>query len=115
MCVGDAATSLDAARNALEHGPGDALTALRSLTALDLSRNHLREWPLPLHSSAAALPALLRLDLAGNRPLQPLPRGALACCAGTLTLLDLSGAHRTRLKAAFLPSYMLCVPVGHAS
>ena len=91
--AGEVATSLDASRNALEHVPGSALATLRSLTALNLCRNQLRSWPLPPHGGT--LPALLRLELCGNRALPPPPPGGLACCAPSLTLLDLSGATLT--------------------
>eukprot|EP00892_Ulva_mutabilis_P010412 jgi/Ulvmu1/7743/UM039_0051.1 len=91
--VGEAATSLDASRNTLEHVPAAALAALCAATAINFSRNRLRSWPLPLapRGSMPSMPALLSLDLSGNRPLPPLPPAALHCCAGTLTRLDLSG------------------------
>lgn len=73
--------------------PGPALAALSGLTALNLCRNQLRSWPLPAHDGG--LPALLRLELCGNRALPPPPPGSLACCASSLTLLDLSGATLT--------------------
>lgn len=91
--AGSAATSLDAARNALESVPPAALATLCALTSIDLSRNRLAAWPLPLRPPAdGGLPALRSLDLSGNRQLPPLPATALECCAGTLTRLDLSGA-----------------------
>jgi hypothetical protein len=90
-CAGEAVITLEAAGNALASVPPDCLARLRSLTYLDLSKNSLASWPLPL-SPPSCLQHLAVVLLMHNRSLPALPCNAFDCCAPALTRLDLSGA-----------------------
>jgi hypothetical protein len=84
-------TSLEAPGNEFAAVPAARLAQLSNLAHLDLSRNPLREWPLPT-APPHCLPRLASVLVASSRQLPPLPPDALASCASALTRLDLSGA-----------------------
>lgn len=79
---------LDLSRNSLAGFPHTRLAELRNLRVILLAGNQLSTWPLPLQPGA--LPQLRELDVSDN-PLEAPPRGRLACCAASLTALDVSG------------------------
>lgn len=88
--AGDAILSLEASGNALTSIPSDNLAALSSLVHLDLSKNSLVAWPLPLNPRNC-LPQLAVVIMTRNRSLPALPYNAFDCCAPALTRLELSG------------------------
>lgn len=90
VLAGDAVVTLEASGNALTAIPPDFLAGLPSLAHLDLSKNSLSAWPLPL-SPPNCLPHLAVILLMRNRTLPALPKNAFDCCTPALTRLDLSG------------------------
>lgn len=89
--------------------PPEGLARLTALRTLKLARSGLTTWPLP----PVLMPELRVLVLAGNPGLRMLPPGALAPCAQSLTLLDLSGVHLFECIAAV--AYPCCTLLKPAS